>query len=50
MECIFSIWGVGNTFQGKLETPEAMKKKRMTDFPMQRFKISKWQKVSSIHH
>ena len=27
IECIFSIWGVGNTFQGKLETPEAMKEK-----------------------
>lgn len=27
MECIFNIWGVGNTFQGKLETPEAMKEK-----------------------
>lgn len=32
MECIFSIWGVGNTFQGKLETPEAMKKKKNDRF------------------
>ena len=26
-ECIFSTGGVGNTFQGKLETSEAMKEK-----------------------